>query len=212
MKGLHRDRMYSSQNNAVSIISLPGASVDNLTDKVRKLHMNTEVRKTIVHTGINDTMGNRRIIVTQLRILGLMYVTQLRILCDALQNTFPTTRILLSSTVPPRYRFQHHLADNNNTLMQSFCKREKLTFINHTPFFTSQTGARKKLLYTDQIHTSKLGTSLLAKNINPDRARHTQNSETNRHRNRPFVSTARELLTRETTALSPDHSLRDPVH
>ena len=67
----------------------------------------------------------------------------------------------------------------NNETIESFCKSKSRSFINNYSSFLTANGAPKKRFYRDFLSITKLGFSVLAKNIKWRRNSFTINSPSN---------------------------------
>ena len=153
--------MSTSDEEKIEIISWSGVRMEHLIDKIFNVPLNA---------GINDS---------KLKIsISSITLTQLLKLLHA---KFPNiTEIAFSSIVPPAGRgvCQNYSFKNNETI-DSFCKCKNIIFINNYSNFLIVNGAPKKRFYGDFLSITKLGFSVLAKNIKWRRNSSSINSASN---------------------------------
>lgn len=160
LKGLHPDIMATDHYERVSVIALPGANFEKIRDVISSRSRDSNTTTVTLHCGVNDSLSNVR----------LSKANMLEIV-RSITHKFPNATIRFSSIVPPCRGKGRQLIDINNRFLQSFCISYKYCFINNTPFFTAKSGAPRQRLYSDSIHLTKIGSSILAKNIKyPQRA------------------------------------------
>ena len=154
LKGLHPDIMAKDLYEQVSLIALPGANFQKIRDVISSRSRDTNFTTITIHCGVIDSVSNVRLSEScMLEIVG------------CIRRKFPNAMIRFSSIVPPCRGQGRYLAGINNQFLQSFCKNRNYCFINNTPFFNAKSGAPKQRLYSDNIHLTKIGSSILAKNI-----------------------------------------------
>jgi hypothetical protein len=146
--------MSTSDDDTVAVISIPGADFLRIIDHFQNCDINPGVKNVTIHVGVNDVMNANWVSESV-----LSDITRLII------HKFPNTAIFFSSILPPSYGPQRRMAATLNKAIEHFCYINNWGYINNTPFFTTSSGAPKKNLYKGQIHTSKLGSSFLAKNL-----------------------------------------------
>ena len=138
----------------VSLIALPGANFQKIRDVISSRSRDSNFTTITIHCGVIDSVSNVRLSEScMLEIVG------------CIRRKFPNAMIRFSSIVPPCRGQGRYLAGINNQFLQSFCKNQNYCFINNTPFFNAKSGAPKQRLYSDNIHLTKIGSSILAKNI-----------------------------------------------
>ena len=98
-----------------------------------------------------------------------------------LHAKFPNiTEIAFSSIVPPAGRgVCQNFSFKNNETIESFCKSKNIIFINNYSSFLTANGAPKKRFYGHFLSITKLGFSVLAKNIKRRRNGSSINSPSN---------------------------------
>ena len=170
VRGIHAEVMSTSDGEKVEIFSWSGVRMEHLIDKISNVPLDSLVERVTIHAGINDSKFKISISSSTL--------TQLLKLLHA---KFPNiTEIAFSSIVPPAGRgvCQNYSFKNNETI-ESFCKSKNIIFINNYSSFLTANGAPKKRFYGDFLSITKLGFSVLAKNIKWRRNSSSVNSPSN---------------------------------
>jgi hypothetical protein len=194
LKGVYVERMCTGNDDIVTVLPFPGAGFSRLLQKVQNFDVNLDVKKTTIHIGINDVMNGSKI-----------STGSISDLTSCIKRKCPNALVAFSSIIPPRYGHQRPMVEEGNQLIRSYCEKNNMIFIDNTPFFTTSSGAPKKNMYYNQIHTSTIGTSILAKNIKypertldnkaPARAPRLLNSrnssQQNTHTSAPYIHQSR---------------------
>ena len=170
VRGIHAEVMSTSDGEKVEIFSWSGIRMVHLIDKISNVPLDSLVERVTIHAGINDSKFKISISSSTL--------TQL---LKLLHTKFPNiTEIAFSSIVPPAGRgvCQNYSFKNNETIV-SFCRPKNIIFINNYSSFLTANGAPKKRFYGDFLSITKLGFSVLAKNIKWRRNSSSINSPSN---------------------------------
>ena len=170
VKGIHAGVMSASDEEKVEIFSWSGVRMEHLIDKISNVPRDSLVKKVTIHAGINDSKFKISISSSTLsQLLKLLHAK------------FPNiTEIAFSSIVPPAGRgVCLNYSFKNNETIESFCKSKNIIFINNYSSFLTANGAPKKRFYGDFLSFTKLGFSMLAKNIKWRRNSSSINSASN---------------------------------
>ena len=170
VKGIHAGVMSTSDEEKVEIFSWSGVRMEHLIDKISNVPQDSLVKKVTIHAGINDSKFKISISSSTLsQLLKLLHAK------------FPNiTEIAFSSIVPPAGRgVCLNYSFKNNETIESFCKSKNIIFINNYSSFLTANGAPKKRFYGDFLSFTKLGFSMLAKNIKWRRNSSSINSASN---------------------------------
>ena len=170
VRGIHAGVMSTSDEEKVEIFSWSGVRMEHLIDKISNVPQDSLVKKVTIHAGINDSKFKISISSSTLsQLLKLLHAK------------FPNvTEIAFSSIVPPAGRgVCLNYSFKNNETIESFCKSKNIIFINNYSSFLTANGAPKKRFYGDFLSFTKLGFSMLAKNIKWRRNSSSINSASN---------------------------------
>jgi hypothetical protein len=154
LAGIYGNKMSRNDGEIVSVYSMSGAKLDDITDKINSLPLCQRTTMITVHAGINDSLRNAKISMSQLQALK-----------SKIHRILPKSKIHISSIIPPCSGHQRSTVDYNNEVLRRFCARNDMLFIDNTPYFVARSGAPVKRLYKDQFHTNNQGSSTLALNI-----------------------------------------------
>ena len=168
VKGIHAEVMSTSDEEKVEIFSWTGVRMEHLIDKISNVPQDSLVKKVTIHAGIYDSKFK----------ISISSSTLSQLLLHA---KFPNiTEIAFSSIVPPAGRgVCLNYSFKNNETIESFCKSKNIIFINNYSSFLTANGAPKKRFYGDFLSFTKLGFSVLAKNIKWRRNSSSINSASN---------------------------------
>ena len=134
-------------------ISISGLTVDDLLHWLQNVLKCRDVQLLVVHVGVSTCWVNT--------------VTSMwRALLKLLKSVFPNAVVQLSSLIPPQgeHPLRKTVAASNAALVKA-CHSEQVMLADHTDTFNTNSGAPRKALYRDALHSSPKGTVRLACNV-----------------------------------------------
>ena len=139
-------------------IAISGMKIHDLLQWLRHVPKSNQVKKVVVHVGINTCRS------------GITIEKELwNNLTTSIKNVFCNAQVYFSSIIPPsQIRIQADLVENvnkSNDNLYTVCKASGTTYIDNNPLFVTRRGLPKKTMYYDAIHPSPDGSYALSANI-----------------------------------------------